>query len=138
MNSKLMATILLALALAAAPAVAREPVPIINYDNVPIVSTSGKVPRLEQVKQTIQAAGQAKGWSIAFQADGKSLATLIVRSKHTIVVEIIYTAEQYSMQYKDSTNMKFGERDGGKVIHPFYNRWVQDLKEAIRVESLKL
>jgi hypothetical protein len=119
-------------------AIARTPVPIINHDNIAVATNSGKTLQLEQVKQAIQSAAAAKTWSIAFQSDGKLLATLHVRGKHTIVVEIAYAADKYSLQYRDSTNMKFGELEGTKVIHPFYNKWVQELKEAIRIELLKL
>jgi hypothetical protein len=138
MKTKLFAAILIASALATSPAIAREPVPIINHDNISVATNSGKTLQLEQVKQAIQAAAGAKAWTIAFQADGKLLATLHVRGKHTIVVEIAYAADKYSLQYRDSTNMKFGELNGSKVIHPFYNKWVLELKDAIRIELLKL
>lgn len=117
---------------------AREPVPIINHDNLAVVTSSGKAPAPEQVKQAIQAAASTKNWSITPQPDGKLLATLSVQGgKHVIVAEITYAADKYSINYKDSTNMKFGTRDDQAVIHPFYNKWVQELKEAIRVELIK-
>lgn len=94
MNSKLMATILLALALAAAPFVAREPVPIINYDNVPIVSTSGKVPRLEQVKADHPSRRPGKGMVDCLSGRWQIFGDAYRAQQHTIVVEIIYTAEQ--------------------------------------------
>lgn len=133
-------------------AIARTPVPIINYDNISVATSSGKTLQLEQVKQAIQSAAGAKAWSIAIQADGKLLATRNERNKHFIVVEIEYSADKYSLKYKDSTNMKFGDAPqpdpssfqnptiapGSKVIHPYYNKWVQEFRDAIRVELLKL
>ena len=119
-------------------AVAREAVPIVNYDQIAVATRSGQAPSAEQLRQAIVAAASGKGWSIARQADGKLLATLVVRNKHTIVVEIACTADKYSLRYKDSINMKFEERDGQQLIHPFYNKWVLDFKEAIRIEVLKL
>ena len=118
--------------------IARTPVPIINHDNLSVATNSGKTLQIEQVKQAIQTAAGAKGWSIAFQADGKMLATLNVRNKHTVVVEIAYATDKYSLQYKDSANMKFGEFNGAKVIHPYYNKWVQELRDSIRNELLKV
>jgi hypothetical protein len=137
MKSKLFTTCLVALALVATPTFARTPVPIINYDNVAVASNSGRALTTEEVKQAIMAAAGAKNWSIAHQADGKLQAILNVRNKHTIVVEIAYAKEHYSLTYKDSTNMKFSQQDGHSVIHPFYNKWVQDFKDAIRRELLK-
>jgi hypothetical protein len=154
MKSKLLFAFLIAAALGAAPAVARDPVPIIDYPNIAVATSSGKPLQVGQVKQAIQTAAAAKGWSIGYQADGKLLATLMVRGKHTIVVEIPYAVDKYSLIYKDSTNMKYapsgkpmdnrdptsmrsGTGHTGAVIHPYYNRWVQELKEAIRLELLR-
>ncbi len=138
MKSKLFAAILVAATLFATPAMARFPVPIINHENISVATTSGKVLQVEQIKQAIQVAATAKGWTLAYQADGSILATLFVRGKHTVVVAIAYAADKYSLTYKDSTNMKYGTQDGQPVIHPFYNTWTQELKEAIRLELLKV
>ena len=119
-------------------ALAREAVPIINHDNLLVATNSGKPTSAAQVKQAIQTAAGTKNWSVSAQAGGKLLATLNVRSKHTVMVEITYTANKYSLRYQDSSNMKYGDRDGQAVIHPFYNKWVQEFKEAIRIELLKL
>lgn len=138
MTSQLLATILVAATLAATPAIARAPVPIDNYENIAVATSSGKPLQIEQVKQAIQAAAAVKGWTIAYQADGSLLATLNVRNKHTITVELPYSVEKYSLRYKGSTAMKYGQRDGIPVIHPYYNKWVQEFKETIRIELLKL
>lgn len=137
MKSKLFAALLIATTLVAAPAVARDSVPIVNYDNVAVATSSGKAPDAEQVRQAIAAAAAGKGWTVAPAGDGKLQATIVVRGKHTVVVDIAYAADKYALTYKDSTNMNFIERDGQKLIHPFYNKWVQTLKEAIRLELLK-
>lgn len=138
MKSKLVAALLIASTLVAAPAIAREAVPIVNYDNIAVAVSNEKAASADKVKQAIQAAAAAKGWSVATQADGKLLATLEVRGKHSITVEIAYSAEKYSLTYKDSSNMKYGTHDAQAVIHPFYNKWVLGLKEAIRLELLKV
>ena len=118
-------------------AVARSSVPIVNYDNIPVTTASGHVLTEAQVKQAILNAATAKNWTIAYQADGKLEATLIVRAKHTIVVEVGYAIDKYSLNYKNSINMNFFVRDGTPLIHPFYNNWVKEFRDAIRVELLK-
>ncbi|MGH8759995.1 MAG: hypothetical protein ACREVW_10860 [Burkholderiales bacterium] len=137
MKSKIFAYLLLALAFAAGPASARSPLPIVNHPDVAVVTSSGNAPSGEKVKQAILAGAAAKGWTIAQQADGKLQASLVVRNKHTVMVLIAYTPEKYSLTYQDSINMNYGQQNGQPVIHPFYNNWVQGLKEAIRVELLK-
>jgi glucose/arabinose dehydrogenase len=138
MQSKLLAAFLIASALLATPAMARSSVPVVNYENVSVPSSSDKVPTAAEVKQAILAAAEAKGWSIAQQPDGKLLATLKVRNKHAIVVEISYAGDQYSLTYKESINMNYAERDGEQLIHPHYNKWTQELIDAIHIEMLNL
>jgi len=128
----------------------RTPVSIINYPNIPVATASGKPIQAEQVKKAIQDAALKKGWTLASEAGDKLLATLVVRNKHTIMVEIVYSADKYSITYRDSVNMNYhkeGHYDSrlpsarnaataaqGPVIHPAYNTWVQEFKDAIRVE----
>jgi hypothetical protein len=153
MKSQLLRGLLFACALAAGPAQAqRTPVPIVNHPNVAVVTSSGKPIQAEQVKQAIQEAARVKGWTLAYEPGDKILATLVVRNKHTVMVEIAYAADKYSLTYRDSVNMNYqanyspdprspaarnGPRVRGPVIHPFYNDWVRELKDAIRVELLK-
>jgi hypothetical protein len=116
---------------------ARGTVPVVNYENVQLAGGSGKPLSVDAVKQAIRTAAAAKSWAVT--PDGDALtATLVVRNKHTVVVGITVSGDKYSLQFKDAVNMNVTERDGLKLIHPFYNRWVQELNEAIRVELLKL
>lgn len=129
---------------------AREPVPIINYNDIPVATAGGKPLAIDDVKKAIVTAATQKEWTVAYPADGKILATLVVRNKHTIVVEIAYDTDKYSINYKDSINMKYGisadRREGFKLvdtggqalIHPFYNKWVLEFKEKIENELNKL
>ncbi|MGH6627408.1 MAG: hypothetical protein ACRECD_12885 [Burkholderiaceae bacterium] len=103
-----------------------------------VATNSGKAVQAEQVKQAIQAAAGTRNWSLSPQAEGKLLATLNVRGKHTIMVEIAYAADRYSLSYKDSVNMNYGAHNGLPSIHPNYNKWVQHLQDGIRIELLKL
>jgi hypothetical protein len=156
MKSILFALFVVASVLGAGQALAqRAAVPIIDHPDIAVATSSGKPLQPERVKEAILAAAKAKGWGLAFEPSGKIMATLVVRNKHTVVVEIAYTAEKYSLMYKDSVNMKYAPnaqtdshinsvnnsytRGGynGPVIHPFYNKWVQELKDAIRAELLK-
>ena len=117
---------------------ARSPAPIINYENIVVTTGSGKSLISEQVNQAIVTAAGVKNWTIAFQTEETLQATLNVSGKHTIVIEVTYSADKYSLLYKESTNMKYGVRHGQPVIHPHYNKWVQDFRSTIRTELLKL
>jgi hypothetical protein len=125
--------------LAASTVYARSPVAVVNYDNILIVTGSGKPPTAEQVtKAIVDGAGAgARKWFVEKSADGKLRATYNVRS-HSIVVSIVPNADKYSIQYADSVNMKYQVLNGAPVIHPFYNNWVRELKTSIDFELRKL
>jgi hypothetical protein len=133
MKSKIVAVILIALAFIAQSAYARTD-PLVNHENLPVVTISGKALTAEQVKQAIMVAGAAKTWTLSVQGDGSLLAILNMRNKHTVMVKIVYSAERYSITYLDSTNMNFGQDLGVTVIHPNYNRWVKNLIQEINNE----
>lgn len=156
MKTILFAAVVVASILGARPGLAqRLAVPIVDHPDVAVATGSGKRLQAEQVKAAILAAAKEKGWGLAFEPSGKVLATLVVRNKHTVMVEIAYSAEKYSLTYRDSINMKYSpgsdrtpydlsssmrgyRQPAGPVIHPFYNDWVRELKDAIRLELLKV
>lgn len=119
-------------------ATAREAVAIVNLKDVPVARANGQPLTEAQVRQAIQNAANLKQWAISESAPGRLLATLHVRGKHTVVTEITYAADRYSLVYKDSINMKYGQKDGQPVIHPFYNRWVSGLNDGIQLAAGQL
>ena len=82
-----------------------------------------------QIVTAIQAGGKTRGWVVKKLARGHLEATLFVRS-HIAKVDINYDGEQYSITYKDSTNLKY--KDG--KIHRNYNSWVKNLDTDIQRE----
>lgn len=112
----------------------RATVPVVNYNDVPLSTSSSKGIPLNQVKKAIVAAAAVKGWTIEDKGLGKMTATLTVRQKHTVVVLITYTTTSFSINYVDSTDMKYGMKHGEPSIHPYYNDWVKELEQTIQVE----
>jgi hypothetical protein len=126
------------LSLAAAQAGAqRLPVPIVNHEKVVVQRANGQPASADEVRKAIVAAASATGrkWVIAEPTPGRMIATYHVRT-HTVVTEVLYGDSQFSVRYSDSSNMKYapGGPSGTGVIHPFYNQWVQDFVQAIRLE----
>ena len=135
----LLATVALLFSLAvSSPVLARASVVIEDLPSNPAAAASGKLLTQDDVKRTIQIAAMLKNWSIEDKGQGAILATLNVRGKHTIVVDVSYTASSYSFTYNNSVNMNYTQDGGQGVIHPNYNKWVQDLRKAIQIELLKL
>lgn len=118
-------------------AYARTPVPIVNYENVAVTTASGKAATPEQVKQAFLTIGSVQKWTFTETAANQMIGTLNVRNKHTIMINIAYTGENYSVTYADSVNMKYSLKDGKPVIHPYYNNWVKELLDGLRIEFNK-
>ncbi|HRE15800.1 MAG TPA: hypothetical protein PLW86_01870 [Rhodocyclaceae bacterium] len=117
---------------------AREAVPIVNYDAIAINTATGKTLTQADVKAAIIRAGSSQGWVMSDIAQDQLTGTLQVRGKHTVVVTIRFSADKFSVAYKDSIDMKYAVFEGVPLIHPFYNKWVQTLINNIRIETQKL
>ena len=113
---------------------ARAPAAITNYENIAFTTSSGKSPTMEQVKQAIIRGAGNKKWTVSTQQNGILLATLNVRGKHTMAVEITYSQDKYSLRYKDSTNMNYAMCGNQAVIHPNYNKWVSNMRNGIQAQ----
>jgi hypothetical protein len=132
-----MALFLLAFAVSGA-AFARLPEPVVNLVDQEVVAGSGKALGVKEVERIISKAAQEKKWVVAPPQNDKIRASLSWRNnKHTIMVEIACAAGRYSINYQDSVNMNYAVRDDQPMIHPYYNRYVGELRDAIRVEALK-
>lgn len=100
---------------------------VYNVENSPIemkVST-------DKVYDAIKMAGNSKGWIITKIKPGLAMGKLNVR-KHQAVIEIPYTANSFSIKYKDSLNLNYDATSG--EIHKNYNGWIQNLENAINFQ----
>lgn len=97
--------------------------PVMQIVDAPVATTKS----MQQVEQTIVAAGTSLGWQIRPEAPGRMTGTLS-RRDHRAVVDIAYNAKSYSIRYKDSSNLHYD----GKSIHSNYNGWIENLDRAIR------
>jgi hypothetical protein len=105
--------------------------PVRNVSDAAVVTGSGKAPTVEQVRSSIVRAGTALGWMMTPNDPGVVVGRIALRG-HSAVVEVRYTAKDYSITYKDSTNLEY--RDG--QIHKNYNGWIENLNRDIRTNLL--
>ena len=145
------AVVTIACGLSAAASAQRALVPIVDYKDVPVATSSGKPVTADQVRDAIAAAGKRLNWDMALTANSGLAGTLVVNNKHTISVDILVAPDKYSVLYRNSINMKYSVSERGpsyrdfaaakageRVIHPAYNQWVQALRTAIDSELRKL
>jgi len=104
-------------------------VPIMNVDNAAVPTTSGKPLTKEQVRAAIIRAGGGLGWQMKDETPDMLVGTLMLRS-HSAVVEIPYSATNFSIKYRSSINL---DQSGGN-IHKNYNGWIQNLYKGINTQ----
>jgi hypothetical protein len=131
--------LVLAAMLIAFGALASDTAPLVNYDNVPVLTGSGKAASTQAVGVAISnaAASGKRVWNVTRMAPDKLRASYNVR-QHAVVVDIGYSEKAYSIDYAGSDNMGYGEANGQQMIHPFYNNWVEELQRGIKAELSKL
>ncbi len=98
--------------------------PVENVSNSPIHAPKAS---LEEIKKTILIAGAGLGWKMREVRPGHIVGTLLLR-KHMAKVDIPYNRNSYSINYKDSSELKYD----GTTIHKNYNSWVHNLDRAIQ------
>jgi hypothetical protein len=71
-----------------------------------------------------------KKWSVAGEAPGRILARIPVRT-HVAEVLITYDSEWIRFAYHGSQGLNYRPDPDQGQIHPVYNRWVANLRQAI-------
>ena len=109
--------------------VACQTAPIQNVDKAAVSASASKPLTADQVRGAIVRAGSSLGWVMKEDGPGKLTGTLMLRT-HTAVVDIPYSASNYSILYKSSVDLK--EANG--QIHKNYNGWITNLTRGINAQ----
>jgi hypothetical protein len=118
----------LALALLAGLATGCTSKPILNIENRGVQATAGQT--REDLQAAILRAGVSSKWGMKVISPGLIEAQLINR-EHQAVVDISFSATEYSIRYKDSRDLNYKPKG---TIHRNYNRWVARLSQLISRE----
>lgn len=98
---------------------------VYNVKQAPI-STQSESYTLSDVEKAIIDAGSSLSWRMKKTIPGQIIATINVR-RHMAQVEITYNKRNYTIEYKDSENLKYK----GTSIHGKYNQWIRNLDKRI-------
>ncbi|MDP1947883.1 MAG: hypothetical protein Q8L77_10330 [Nitrospirota bacterium] len=114
--------------------------PILNIKDAPVKTLSNKELPLDQITRAIVLAGMGLKWQMDLVTPGHIVGTLNIRS-HQAVVDVTYNPSAYSIQYKRSKGLLYGEpsqMDGPETreIHKNYNGWIENLDNAIRTQLI--
>jgi hypothetical protein len=107
--------------------------PVLAPAHVPVVAPPPGVDGTARVHEAIVRALRSHSWAVVQDAPGVITAR-VERDKFFAVVDIPYTAAEYSIVHKESAPaFKFD----GQHIHKHYNNWVRGLSASINAELLK-
>lgn len=106
--------------------------PVLNVTQGPITSNKSNI-GIDDVRQAVVRAGSGLGWQMNADRPGHITGRLTLCT-HIAVVDIDYTPKNYSIKYRDSTNLDYD----GSGIHKNYNGWIQNLDKAIQVQLQNL
>lgn len=127
-----------------------DPVAMVQYDNVAIVTGSGKSLSLQEVRKVITDSAIEAGWKVTDGQVRPVVATYEYKNKHFATVKIEYTQRNFSIVYESSKNLKYRISEqyesyepaqtgaaprypkGTPLIHAIYNNWVKMLEEKIQ------
>ncbi len=105
-------------------------VPVMDINN----HSFAKEKSLDEVEKAILAGAASRGWSSSIEKPGHIVSSINVRNKHQAVIDIFYTGKEYSINYKESSGLKY---ENGN-IHPNYNNWMINLRNSIDSELYRL
>jgi len=122
----------LALAAMAAPAAARE-AQLMDPGRIHLAVADGPAASATKVRNAIVLAGIARGWTLVEEQPGRLKLTFNKADKHRATIEVHYDERSYDIRYVDSYNLNYAQRGGQAMIHPNYNRWVNNLAQDARM-----
>lgn len=90
----------------------------------------------EQVLQGITAGLIGRGWTVIENDEqGNLVAQVIVRAKHTLIVDVAYDDQSFDINYKDSDNLDYRIRSNGTPnIHRNANSWMNNIRGDITAQ----
>ncbi len=105
--------------------------PIVDQIDIPVpVNFDGSRPGIEDVKSAIRSGCKEKRWIPVLVDNNNITCSILVRTRHFAEVEIPFTADNYSIIYKDSRGLDYYEKK--QRIHRNYNKWVTSLSASIQ------
>lgn len=92
---------------------------------------------MKTMRDAILQGGANRGWVMKSEKEGCLTLVLNVRGgKHSVVVDVLYTGEEFSVKYVESVNLDYESSTGR--IRGKYVQWVRNLKQEILIEAGKI
>jgi hypothetical protein len=127
---KALGAALLALTLLSAAGCAVVPMQRAEVDHVALLKSDGTQLSIEDVEKAIRSAARVQGWAKLEQVSpGHIVATKRELDSWWASVDILYSATEFSIHYKDSEGLRYNPHR--EVIAHEYKSQVGDLRDEI-------
>ena len=131
--------ILLLTAFAITSAFARPTVYMLAPARVDIVipaAANGAALGAEWIKRAIVNGGRQRKWTVAGERPGVvTLQFSKSHDKNQVVVDVAYDDKGFQIRYVSSVGMMYRQEGELVRIHPYYNKWVDDLGNDIEAAA---
>lgn len=108
--------------------------PLLTVEQVMVPTLdNGEKLSINSIESAINIGAKRKGWTTKKIQPGMIEANINVRT-HMAKITINYSQDNYSINYKDSTNLDYKTSKDKINIHRNYNRWVANLSKEIQGE----
>jgi hypothetical protein len=85
------------------------------------------------VEKAIVGSGLRRGWQVVDRQPGAVTLRYSPRG-FSVTVKVTYDNKTINIKYTDSYDMEYEVENGTPLIHPNYNRWVNNLAHDIESE----
>ena len=122
--------VFLVLLIASIAFVRAEAARIVNLENLAIPDrTDGTGFSLDEVRTLIMNGCTKRQWQPEYEGDSVVTCSILVRGRHFVEVEILFSEVDFSIYYRDSDQMDYDPAT--QEIHRKYNGWVKNLRVMI-------
>ena len=118
---------------AAAPAALARNTALMDPGQITLTAPVGQAASAAKVRHAIVLAGMARGWTIVEEQPGRLKLNFNKGNKHRATIEVRYDERSFGIRYLESYNLDYALKDGQVLIHPNYNRWVNNLAHDTRM-----
>lgn len=118
---------------AAAPAALARNTALMDPGQITLAAPAGGAASAAKVRHAIVLAGMARGWAIVEEQSGRLKLSFDKANKHRATIDVQYDERSFQIRYVESYNLDYAMKDGRPLIHPNYNRWVNNLAHDTRM-----
>lgn len=101
-----------------------------DVNNEHVHRYDGKSLTIDEMAHVVADAAVKEGWQPQLESPGHMVVTKRSSNEWSVSVDVLYTADEFSIHYKNSQGLKYNPRT--HQIHRNYPGWILDLDRRIQ------